>query len=115
MFMSVIVGIVLFFLAKYMTTIAGVPAPFMIFSANCLIVFGLGAYFMNFERLYLYGIFYAIPLPVGFLMMKNSFPINSVIFTSSIPGLIMVTIGFILFFQFLRNYPNPTKEITYAK
>ncbi len=114
MFLSVIVGIVLFFLAKYMTTIAGIPAPFLIFSANCLIVFSLGAYFMNFERLYFYGFFYALPLPFGFLMMKNSFPVENVILISTIPGLIMVIIGSILFFQFLRKYPNPTKEAPHA-
>ena len=115
MFLSVIVGILLFIFAKYMTTIAGVPTPFLIFSANCRIVFGLGAYFMNFERLYFYGFFYALPLPFGFLMMKNSYPVENVILISIIPGLIMVIIGSILFFQFLRKYPNPTKEANYAK
>jgi len=114
MFLSAIVGIATFFLANFMTTIAGIPAPFLIFSANCLIVFGLGAYFMNFERLYAYSFFYAIPLPVGFLMMKNSYHVANVILSCSIPGLIMVVYGCVLFFQFLRKYPNPSKEVTYA-
>jgi hypothetical protein len=115
MFLSVFVGTATFLLAKYMTTIAGIPVPFLIFSANCLIVFGLGAYFMNFERLYIYGFFYAIPLPVGYLMMKNSYPVTNVILICSIPGITMVVYGCVLFFQFLHNYTKPTKEVTYAK
>lgn len=69
---SVLVGVVVFVL----TSLAlkgnwseGLPLRFIIpavWAMNMLVLFSLGAYFLDYERLYLIGVLYALPVPVDF-------------------------------------------------
>ncbi len=76
---------------------------------NMLVVFGLAGYFLDFPRLYLIGILYAIPIPLDIFIRQYwhtdawAFPIFAV------PSLIILGVGVVLFIRFLRNYPVVTQ------
>ncbi len=108
-----IVGIIFFILTvtnKFsFSGINGFNAPLIAWVVLCLFGFSLGAYYLNFNRLYLYGIFYAIPFP--FLMQKHNLLLRNISYvTFFIFGGIMILIGSILFIRFFRNYPLLKKE-----
>lgn len=102
-----IIGIIFFVLTvtKKLTSsgINGFNAPLIAWVVLFLFGFSLGAYYLNFNRLYLYGIFYAIPYP--FLMQKHSLLLRNIGYITFFTfGGIMVLIGSILFIRFFRNY-----------
>ena len=102
-----IVGIIFFILTvtnKFSSSgINGFNAPLIAWVVLCLFGFSLGAYYLNFNRLYLYGIFYAIPFP--FLMQKHNLLLRNIGYITFFTfGGIMVLIGSILFIHFFRNY-----------
>jgi len=102
-----IVGIIFFVLTvtKKLSSsgINGFNAPLIAWVVLFLFGFSLGAYYLNFNRLYLYGIFYAIPYP--FLMQKHNLLLRNIGYITFFTfGGIMVLIGSILFIRFFRNY-----------
>ena len=71
---------------------------------NVLVVFSLGAYFLDFTRLYLYGVLLGLSFPVGFFLAEQGVVADETrpfILTSSI----MIVIGIVLFIRFLRDDP----------
>ena len=99
---SVLVGIALLALAATRSLpslgLAGVPTVAIIFAANCVIVFSLGAYYLDFGRLY-----ERWSAAAGFLVAYG---------LSAGP---MILVGSILLVRFLRQYavpaqPEPNRE-----
>ncbi|MFQ6087917.1 MAG: hypothetical protein ACE5K0_03325 [Candidatus Methanofastidiosia archaeon] len=69
------------------------------------LVFSLMAYHMDFERLYVYGLFFAAG---AVLWELYGSPIGPIAF--SVSGSITLLIGLILLIRLLRDYPIPVEE-----
>jgi hypothetical protein len=96
---SVLLGLILWALFASGNPI-GLPLVLVIFSANILIVMGAMAYFLDFERLYIYAVAWALSLPVGELLdLKEETAVFWVTAGS------VVVMGIVLFMRFLRDYP----------
>jgi hypothetical protein len=112
LFFSVVVGLALFLVALVAYNHpAGWASLLMylmpiIWALNMLIVFGLGAYFLEFNRLYLHAVLYALPVPVDFLVRRLT-GINLGYIAFTIPALVILLVGGVVFFRFLRDYPLP--------
>jgi len=74
--------------------------------ANSIIIFSLLAYFLDCNRLYAYGILFALPVPVD-MVIKHLTGFNMIALTLAVPATIMMVVGAILLATFLRNYPLP--------
>lgn len=100
----------LLFLTRYLGRFSRVPFPFLIFGIQAIVVFSIGAYFLSYHRLYLYGMFFAMPLPVGYALAKSQYPISKLILITGIPGFIMVLVGTVMLTLFLFKYPVIKEE-----
>jgi hypothetical protein len=110
---SVLIGVVTFFLTMFKILPVGgntgIPAAGVIFGIQVLIVFGLAAYFMDFTRLYLYALLFAVSLPITFWLKKNSSLAYPTLYVYSLTAGPMLVIGWTLFIRFLRQYPHKEK------
>jgi len=82
--------------------------PAGVFGVNAIVVFGLGAYFLDFYRAYGYGWLYALAFPANIMLDEYAgitFPL-AYFFSAGI----MVLIGVVFFLRFLRDYPLPAGE-----
>lgn len=76
-------------------------------AVNVIVVFSLGAYYLDFPRAYLYGWFYALTVASTFWQMDRGLhiPIIGLILAG-----IMVGIGLVLFARFWRSHPIPKEN-----
>lgn len=79
-----------------------VPA---LWALNCIILFSMGAYFLDFSRLYLIGILYAIAIPANEVLIEFT-NLNLSYLTLGLPGLIIVAMGLVVLVRFLHEYPT---------
>ena len=108
---SLVVGAALFLLAlvvrdirpEWLDVSLVFPAGYVL---NMLVVFSLGAYFLEFNRLYLIGVMYALPVPVD-VLLHELVGIDASFFAFAVPAAIVLAIGIVLFLRFLRDYPVP--------
>lgn len=113
---SVFTGIVVFLIASALIqgNLSGrsglllfAPAAWIF---NSILVFSLLAYYMDFSRLYLYGVLFALPvLIVAVIRQFTSLNLGLVAF--AIPGIAMLTVGIVLLVRFLHDYPSGAKEV----
>lgn len=84
-----------------------IPIPLYVWPVQTIVVFGLGAYFLDVTRFYAYGVLYGLPLPLGILLARNTelSGTGSMAITFGVAGGVMVLIGAVLFVRFLREYP----------
>jgi len=76
---------------------------------NAMVVFSLGAYFLDFSRLYLIGVMYALAVPLDILFRKfESMDLTFIAF--GIPAMVILIIGLVVFIRFLRDYPLLPEE-----
>jgi hypothetical protein len=76
------------------------PAAWVV---NALVVFSLGAYFLDFNRLYLIGVLYAIAIPIDVMLNKMvDAEISYVAF--GIPAMVILVMGVIVLARFMRDY-----------
>jgi len=79
-------------------------------SAVLLVGFSLGAYFLDFPRLYLYGALLALCLPAGEALFRyagvahHGWPV-----TFGFSAAVMLLIGVTLFARFVRKCPRPVE------
>jgi hypothetical protein len=112
---SVLVGVVVFVLTSLALTgnlSEGLPMRFIIpavWALNMLILFSLGAYFLDYERLYLIGVLYALPVPVDFWLHELT-GVNLGFIAFAVPAAVILIMGLAVFARFLRDYRPPTKE-----
>jgi len=89
--------------------VAGIPLPPVIWVVLFITGFSLAAYFLDFNRLYLYGPLYAISLPTR-IILKQSPALGSIsLIVYFVSGGVMVLIGTVLFIRFLHDYPIPAE------
>jgi hypothetical protein len=89
-----------------------IPIPLYVWPVQTIVVFGLGAYFLDVSRFYAYGVLYGLPLPLGILLARNTdlSGTSSMAITFGVAGGVMVLIGAVLFVRFLREYPLPEHD-----
>jgi hypothetical protein len=110
---SVLVGVVLFALSwtgiARIAVLEAIPLPALVFAANCIVVFGLAGYFLDFSRLYAYAVLYAAAFPLAaFLHGPARLPYGWPL-AYSIASAPMLIIGLVLLLRFLREYPLATE------
>ncbi len=112
---SVLVGLVIFFsiLSAVRTdsswrALLGAIVP-TAYALNMLLVFGLWGYFWSFERLYLIGLLYALPLPL-MIGLDELLGIRIGYAAFAVPGAIILAMGTVVFIRFLRDYPLGKEE-----
>jgi len=101
-----VVGIaVIATLILLLTTLLGLDTPQAVVAPILVIcialVFGLMAYYMDFRRLYAYGLLFAISMALWETLEE---PIDPIAF--SVSGGIALLIGLVVFIRFLRKYPK---------
>lgn len=114
LFLSVIIGLVAFVAANTVRyNPSGMANPGFLFPLgwmiNALLVFSLMAYFMDFPRLYLIGLLYAITVPID-IAIKEFAGINLAFIAFGIPAAIIFVMGIIILHRFLYEYPLPSEE-----
>ena len=114
LFISVLVGAGVFIAALAMRTsrpewLNGTfvfPAAWMV---NAMVVFSLGAYFLDFSRLYLIGVMYALPVPLDIVFRQFS-DIDLSFIAFGVPAMVILIVGLVVFARFLREYPLLLEE-----
>jgi len=84
----------------------------ILFAINALIVFSLMAYFLDFPRLYIYSIFFALSI---FIIETSSSHVGSTydnVLGFGMFGVVVVLVGLLHLTRFVRRYPLSKKEIT---
>jgi hypothetical protein len=114
LFISVLVGAGVFLVASAMRgnrpgwLNAAFFAP-AVWVVNAIVVFSLGAYFLDFSRLYLIGVMYALAVPLDIVFRKVA-DVDLSFLAFGIPAMVILIIGLVVFARFLREYPLPTEE-----
>lgn len=105
---SFVLGMIVYFVTSagdgLSGTVATLPTVLLLFTANILLIFWLGAYFLDFWRLYVYGALLSLSFPVGFFLMQRGIVADETrpfLFSSGI----MIVVGLVLFVRFLRDNP----------
>jgi hypothetical protein len=86
------------------------PAAWVV---NAMVVFSLGAYFLDFSRLYLIGVLYALPVPLD-IMFHELAGIDLTFFAFAVPAAVILIVGLVMFVRFLRDYPVVPEEASYG-
>ncbi len=81
-----------------------------IVTLNFLVVFSLMAYFMEFKRLYLYGVLFALQEVVGVGLRELADVDIGFFIGSAVAAVIVLLIGTVVLVRFLREYPLPAVE-----
>jgi len=76
----------------------------LIYALNMLVVGGLAAYFLDYPRLYLIALLFAIPLPIT-ILVKRTLGLEMDFYAFTVPALIIICMGLFYLARFLREYP----------
>jgi len=77
-----------------------------VYVLNMVLVFGLMAHFLAYDRLYLIGVLYALPVPADMLLRRLA-GIHVAYLTFAASGIVVVAMGLVTFVRFLRENPLP--------
>jgi len=80
-----------------------------VWALNMLILFSLGAYFLGYDRLYLIGVLYALPVPLD-IWLDEFAGIKLGFIAFAVPAAVILIMGLMVFIRFLRDYPPPAEE-----
>ena len=86
------------------------PAAWVV---NAMVVFSLGAYFLEFNRLYLIGVMYALPVPLDIVFHEFA-GIDLTFFAFAVPAAVILLMGTVVFIRFPRDYPVVSEEASYG-
>jgi hypothetical protein len=75
---------------------------------NMLVIFSLGAYFLDVERLYFIGLMYALPIPMD-MLQRGLVGVDLTFLAFGIPAVVVLVMGGIVLRRFLRNHPIPVE------
>ena len=114
LFISVLAGAAVFLVAsamrgnrpEWLNAAFFAPAAWVV---NAMVVFSLGAYFLDFSRLYLIGVMYALPVPLDILFRKLA-DIDLSFMAFGVPAMVILVVGLVVFVRFLRDYPLLPEE-----
>jgi hypothetical protein len=82
------------------------PAAWVV---NMIVVFSLGAYSLDFKRLYLIGVMYALAVPLDIVFRKVA-SVDLTFIAFGVPAMVILIIGLVVFTRFLRDYPLLPEE-----
>jgi hypothetical protein len=85
--------------------------PAGVFTLVCLASFSLGAYYLDFPRLHLYGVFFGFAFPVN-IWLNELFNMATFLYVYGALACVMIVIGLVYFFRFLKKYPLHRMEET---
>jgi len=111
-FASLLVGLVVFLILKGFSEngqVAGIPTIYVVavgWTITAMLVFGLAAYFLDFNRLYLIGAMFALSFPLDIIVRDLSQTDHWAFFTYAIPAMIVLSVGAYFLINFLRKYPT---------
>lgn len=109
-FLSLLLG-VLFATNSIPSELAsGISTPVIVWVVLFIVGFSVAAYFLDLNRLYAYGVLYAVTLPVRIILKQNPDLRGISLSAYFVSAGIMVLIGVVLFLRFLRDYPIPAEE-----
>ncbi len=81
----------------------------VVWVVNVCVVFGLGAYLLGFDRLYIIGVMYALAVPGDIALTKlTQADLSFVAF--GVPATVILIMGLVVLIRFLRRYPVLTNE-----
>lgn len=118
LFLSALLGVVTLFigLSPGPTSVpewaAHMPLAAYIWVMQVLVVFSIGAYFLDVPRFYLYGVLYAMPFPAAIALDESGIVASGKVafpLTFGASAGIMILVGLGLFVRFLREHPLPTE------
>ena len=110
LFASVAFGLVVFFMTAvvYQNNFGqGLPWDVifpLIYVLNMLVVGGLRAYFLDFPRLYLIAVLFAIPLPIT-ILVKRTLGLDLGFYAFTVPALIIIYMGMFNLMRFMHQHP----------
>lgn len=84
------------------------PIP-MLFAANALMVFGLGAYLLDLPRLAAYGLLFGIPVPASAILRQQLELRQAPAMLFAAAAAVILVVGTRLLLRFVRAYPLPNK------
>ena len=90
----------------WLNTAFFLPAAWVV---NAIVVFSLGAYFLDFSRLYLIGVMYALAVPLD-IVFRQLTDIDLSFIAFGAPAMVILIIGLVVFTRFLRDYPLLPEE-----
>ncbi|HSG45689.1 MAG TPA: hypothetical protein VLA72_21310 [Anaerolineales bacterium] len=108
LFISALVGLAMWFLASLLMNGEGKVLlgrwffP-LVWVLNMLMVFGLGAYFLEYERLYVIGFLYALVIPLD-VVIKSMVKVDLDIYIFLTGGLIILAMGVAYLIRFIRDH-----------
>ena len=114
LFISVLVGAGVFLAAlalrsnrpEWLNAALFLPAAWVV---NAMVVFSLGAYFLDFSRLYLIGVMYALAVPLD-IVFRQLTDIDLSFIAFGAPAMVILIVGLVVFARFLREYPLLPEE-----
>jgi hypothetical protein len=114
LFISVLVGAGVFLVVSAMrgNRPGGLNVAFFapaVWVVNAIAVFSLGAYFLDFSRLYLIGVMYALAVPLD-IVFRQLTDIDLSFIAFGVPAMAILITGLVMFVRFLRDYPLLPEE-----
>jgi len=77
----------------------------VIWAINCIVVFGVLAYLLDFGRLYFIGLLFALTVPFNEFVLIRLSDADLGYVAFGIPTLVVLVMGGIIFIRFLNQYP----------
>jgi hypothetical protein len=108
---SVILGFIVFIIAAtdVLPIIEKIHFGAIVFGINAIIVFSLMAYYLDFNRLYLYGWFFGASIALSEISYNYvGYTYDNIIGFGLFAG-IMIIIGLAYLIRFIQKYPNPSE------
>ncbi len=107
---SVVLGLIVFIIATNTLPIIGtIHFGAIVFGINAIIVFSLMAYYLDFNRLYLYGWFFGASIALSEISYNYvGYTYDNIIGFGLFAG-IMIIIGLAYLIRFMQKYPNPSE------
>jgi hypothetical protein len=107
--LSVLVGIVVFILVSrvvHVPWLSSLPMDVVfpaIWVGNMLILFSLAAYFLEYRRLYLVGVMYAVAIPLD-IVLRELTHFDLTFIAMGMPAALILIIGIIVLARFVKKY-----------
>jgi hypothetical protein len=103
--LSVILGVLVFTDSIPSKFAGGISVPVITWVALFVAAFSVAAYCTDVNRLYLYGMLFAIPYPVRIILKQIPDLRGFSLLGYFIAGGIVLLVGLVLFVRFLQDYP----------
>jgi hypothetical protein len=107
-----VVALVLGVIVALRSTVPGAPVP-IVFGLILLAGFSFAAYFLDFRRLYVYGLLVGLaPLVGEWLYTNHNVSHHGLPITFGITSGIMILTGLVIFARLLRDNPPPEEQVS---